>query len=66
MTKPVNAFGELNTLCIHLLHGAHRWRASLAFGFARMPAILAARTEAEEAGDAVRPASSWISIQGSM
>jgi hypothetical protein len=27
---------------------------------------LAARTEAEEAGDAVRPASSWISIQGSM
>jgi hypothetical protein len=47
---PVIAFREVNPPGIHLLHGAHRWRASLAFGFTAIPAILVTRTEAEDAG----------------
>jgi len=43
-------FCETEPPGIHLIHGAHRWRASLAFGFTQIPAILLERWEAEEAG----------------
>jgi len=47
---PVLAFCEPDPPGIRLIHGAHRWRASLAFGFAQIPAISVDRWEAEEAG----------------
>jgi hypothetical protein len=53
--SPVIAFRETDPPGIHLIHGAHRWRASLVWGFAPIPAILVTRTEAEEAGYVGRP-----------
>jgi hypothetical protein len=46
----VLVFCESDPSGIHLIHGVHRWRASLAFGYSQIPAISLERWEAEEAG----------------
>jgi hypothetical protein len=46
---PVEAFYEPRTTEFHLLDGAHRWRASLAFGFRQIPCELKSRDFAEVA-----------------
>jgi hypothetical protein len=46
---PVEVFYEPRTTEFHLLDGAHRWRASLAFGFPQIPCELKTRDFAEVA-----------------
>jgi hypothetical protein len=46
---PVEVFYEPSTTEFHLLDGAHRWRASLAFGFPQIPCELKTRDFAEVA-----------------
>lgn len=46
---PVEVFYEPHTTGFHLLDGAHRWRASLAFGFPQIPCELKTREFAEVA-----------------
>jgi hypothetical protein len=46
---PVEVFYEPRMTEFHLLDGAHRWRASLAFGFHQIPCELKTRDFAEVA-----------------
>jgi hypothetical protein len=46
---PVEVFYEPRTTEFHLLDGAHRWRASLAFGFPQIPCEFKTRNFAEVA-----------------
>jgi hypothetical protein len=46
---PVEVFYEPRKTEFHLLDGAHRWRASLAFGFPQIPCELKTRDYAEVA-----------------
>jgi hypothetical protein len=46
---PVEVFMEPHTHEVHLLHGAHCWQASLAFGFVQIPCEPKTREFAEVA-----------------
>ena len=45
---PVEVFHETETDELILLDGMHRWRASLAYGFAELPCLMMTREWAEE------------------
>ena len=45
---PVEVFYEQETDELILLDGMHRWRASLAYGFAEIPSVMMTREWAEE------------------
>ena len=45
---PVEVFCEPDPPAVHLLHGAHRWRASLTFGFSQLPCEPKTRSFAKE------------------
>jgi ParB-like chromosome segregation protein Spo0J len=45
---PVEVFYEPKTDELVLLDGMHRWRASLAYGFAELPCLMMTREWAEE------------------
>jgi hypothetical protein len=44
---PVDVFYDADNATTNLLHGAHRWKASLAFGFTLIPCKAMSREDAE-------------------
>jgi ParB-like chromosome segregation protein Spo0J len=47
---PVQVYHDAQVDLFDLIHGQHRWRASLAYGFTRIPCLMLSLDEALEAG----------------